>query len=182
MTVTLNRQPCPRCNGTGRVQTHIRTGHNGGTGYPCPKYEYHTDDGRWRVESSKGICGYGHQHRWQIIDTTSDLFGEVCVPSLDVARHVIASFSRTDEQVTADVANQTLALLNDLAYDLDTLARQIDYLAAWAGEHDNPDAAEYLGNTALRMVGSLLCDCCVRSTVRDIAQTLPVRGIDYGTT
>jgi hypothetical protein len=49
--------------------------------------------------------------------------------------------------------------------------------ADWADEHDLADRGEFLDDIA-DTVGRLRC--CVPEAVRDIAATLPVRGIDYG--
>jgi hypothetical protein len=49
--------------------------------------------------------------------------------------------------------------------------------ADWADERDLADRGEFLDDIA-DTVGRLRC--CVPEAVRDIAATLPVRGIDYG--
>jgi hypothetical protein len=84
---------------------------------------------------------------------------------------------RTPQQHMSDVAAATLARLHNLGEELEHLETQIGLLADWATEHDLADRGEFLTDIAetLNRFG-----CCVPEAVRDIAATLPVRGIDYG--
>jgi hypothetical protein len=85
MSITLIRAPCSKCDGTGRTPP-VPPWHNG---YACDKYDYVTTDGRWKVQSRRGQCGYGHGGpRWTIIDTTGEYETEA-IESLDFARGYI---------------------------------------------------------------------------------------------
>ena len=78
----------------------------------------------------------------------------------------------------ADIAAATLARLQELHGELVHLEDQLDMLADWAVEqHQLADRGEFLTNIA---VSISKLGCCVPEAVRDIASTLPVRGLDYG--
>jgi hypothetical protein len=85
---------------------------------------------------------------------------------------------RTAEQHMADVAAATLARLHHLHGELGHLKTQLEALAYWADEH-HPDTRHglLLDHTAA-VIGCL--GCCVTEAVRDVASTLPIRGLDYG--
>lgn len=77
------------------------------------------------------------------------------------------------EEDMADVAAATLARLVELRDELGHLADQMGMLSYWAHENHLAPAAEHcmlLEHAARR----LLCECAAES-VRDIAQTLPLR-------
>lgn len=80
--------------------------------------------------------------------------------------------TRTDEQRAADVAADILASLGELYRELGDLAEEIEYLNGWAGEHE-------LLDNAITALMALRCDCLYEA-VRDVASTLPIRGLDYG--
>ena len=84
--------------------------------------------------------------------------------------------TRTDEQVTADVAAHTLKRLTELNDELGHLEHQLELLSEWAADHE-PLQSERLDN-AVTAVLTLRCDC-LREIIRDIAATLPIRGLDY---
>jgi hypothetical protein len=95
---------------------------------------------------------------------------------------------RTDEQHMADVAAATLANLTELHDSLSSLRVQLQFLSNWATEHqpdmrhkDRPDMLhhQFLA-VAAYLVGALTYHGCVPDMVRDIAATLPIRGLDYG--
>ena len=94
MSITLIRVPSKRRESYGSDRIYPGT----------PKYDYVTPDGRWRVESRYGHCGYGHDGpRWAVIDTSGEYVCAACryndeqhaelVATLDVAREVIAEYS-----------------------------------------------------------------------------------------
>jgi hypothetical protein len=94
---------------------------------------------------------------------------------------------RIDEQHMADVAAAALANLTELHDSLTSLRVQLQFLSDWATNHhpdihhkDRPDMLhhEFLGAVA-HMVGALTYHGCVPEMVRDIAETLPIRGLDY---
>jgi hypothetical protein len=87
---------------------------------------------------------------------------------------------RTPEQHTADVAAVTLARLTKLHDDLGALKGQLHILAAWADQHGPDPHTETLADAEYH-VGLLLPDSAqVADAIRDIAATLPIRGLDYG--
>jgi hypothetical protein len=85
---------------------------------------------------------------------------------------------RTPEQHMADVAAYTLARLAGIDEDMDYLTDQLADLADWAAD-DEPHLRHhpFLDDVANRL-DTLRFD--VPDAVRDIAATLPVRGVDYG--
>jgi hypothetical protein len=95
---------------------------------------------------------------------------------------------RTPEQLAADVAAATLARLAAVGEEIHTLEEQLNRLSGYMLEHgDN-------SNDKLRKATRWLVDfegvlrthrffiqAVITGYVRDIAATLPIRGIDYGT-
>lgn len=88
-----------------------------------------------------------------------------------------ADDGRTDEQHMADVASHTLERLARLDDEISSLARQLEMLADWDRQRSHLAADEFLDDVA-QTVRQLAC--CVPEAVRDIAATLPIRGLDYG--
>ncbi len=86
---------------------------------------------------------------------------------------------RTPEQHMADVASATLARLAKLQREHHFLRQQLMLLSGWAAEHQAHLDHELLQGIA-RAISTF--DCCVPEAVRDIAATLPIRGLDYGET
>lgn len=75
-----------------------------------------------------------------------------------------------------DVAAATLSRLAALRGEFGHLSDQLQLLAEWATDHGDPESADYL-DSAARFAASL--QCCVPGSVRDIAQRLPLRGLDF---
>jgi hypothetical protein len=88
---------------------------------------------------------------------------------------------RTPAQRTADVAAATLARLTRITDEYEFLHCQLDTLADWAGERGLDEPTGYLEDFAAfaRITGGLFEG--VSDSVRDVAATLPLRGVDYGT-
>ena len=83
----------------------------------------------------------------------------------------------TDEQVMADIAATTLANLAASQRALATLVRQFMLLANHADRAGDEVKRE-------RLLMSLAAACVLRAdsaeAVRDLAATLPLRGLEYG--
>jgi hypothetical protein len=95
---------------------------------------------------------------------------------------------RTPEQHMADVAACTLGRLADLSEELDHLQRQLEMLAGWAADHPDVDykSLVILGDdvAGFGVLGGVIetlaaLRCWVPELVRDIAATLPIRGLEY---
>jgi hypothetical protein len=85
---------------------------------------------------------------------------------------------RTPEQHAADIAAATLERLAKLGNEFATLETQLQALYVWADGRQQDGPGRFLEDIA-DAVGKLTC--CVPEAVRDIAATLPIRGLDYGT-
>jgi hypothetical protein len=91
---------------------------------------------------------------------------------------------RTPEQIASDVAATTLQRLDHISEEHHYLQHQLDNLAEWADDHDLGDDhghyAALLGDAAAYLrFGNPVYEL-LANYVRDIAATLPIRGIEYG--
>jgi hypothetical protein len=85
--------------------------------------------------------------------------------------------NRTSKQHMADVAAATLATLTRLMDDAQTLASQLEILGGCLREED-PGAMIPDPLLAAHATPWVLTNA--QEAVRDIAATLPIRGIEYG--
>jgi hypothetical protein len=82
---------------------------------------------------------------------------------------------RSPEQHMADVAAATLETISRLLPDARTLRAQLEILAGCARDLDRPLPDRLMLACAAGMIFEDTAEA-----VRDIASTLPLRGIDYG--
>ena len=93
------------------------------------------------------------------------------------------SDERTEEQHMADVANTTLGRLAKIRSELHSVSHQLNMLSYWAGRMDDDDellASDRAELLALAAENAMDLATIIPGMVRDIASTLPMRGVEYG--